>query len=192
PPDVVGTWELTAAENVPYDDDLVFARMTFTADAVRSTFVFLDPDDGELIGRIHDDDYLVSGGQLIVRDAASTTVLDVQRDRDELAVRDLETGVRFRLRAVDPAMLLDPDVLGTWQGERGGRLLTLRFRPDGIVEVIQGDDPEPDTETYTVAGPYLLLGNDPARYTFTRDAEGTRRLVVDADGEETTFSPVDL
>lgn len=185
--DVVGTWEMTSAENVPYEDDLVFARMTFTGDEIRSTFVFLDPDDGELIGRLHEDRYFVSDGQLIVRDAGSTTVLDVARDRDELTVRDVETGVLFRLRAVDPITAMDPDVLGAWRGTRDGRDLTLRFRPDGVVEVQEGDAEEPDTARYTVAGPYLLLGDDPARYTFLRDEDGTRRLVVEADREPTVF-----
>ena len=45
-PDVVGTWELVDAENVPYDDLLVFARLTFTPDRLDAVYVFLDPDDG--------------------------------------------------------------------------------------------------------------------------------------------------
>ena len=188
--DVLGTWEMTTAENVPYEDDLVFARMTFTRDEIRSTFVFLDPDDGELIGRLHTDGYIVSDGDLIVRDAGSTTVLAVARVRDELTVRDVETGVLFRLRAVDPLTASDPDVLGAWEGVRDGQPLRLRFRPDGVVEVLEGDDEEPDTEAYTVAGPYLLLGDDPARYSFARGEDGVRRLIVEADREQTTFSRV--
>lgn len=188
--DVIGTWEMTSAENVPYEDDLVFARMTFTNAEILTTFVFLDPDDGELIGQLESARYTVSDGQLIARDAGTTTVLDVVRDRDELTVRDVETGVLFRLRAVDPTTASDPDVLGTWTGTRGGRPLTLTFRPDGVAEVLEGDDDEPDTERYTFAGPYLLLGDDPARYSFARGDDGARRLVVEADREQTIFSRV--
>lgn len=181
--DVVGTWELVAAEDVPYEDSLIFARMTFTGDVLRSTYVFLDPDDGELIGRLHEDRYLVSDGQLIVRGTGSTTVLDVDRVGDRLAVLDLQTGVRLQLRVADPALDRDPALLGRWRSAQGGRV--LQFHADGAVEV-RDDGGDPDRLTYVVAGPYLLLGDRPYRYTRASDGDKPR-LFLESDGERTEF-----
>ena len=188
--DVEGTWELTAAENVPYEDDLVFARLTFADGDLRRTFVLLDPDDGELIGQIEDARYLRSDGQLVVRDGRDVTVLDVVRDGDRLTVRDLETGVVLRLRAADPGGALDAALLGAWRaapgaaGGRGGGL-ALRFLADGSVEVESGSDR--DTERYVVAGPYLLVGDEPVRYGFARDAAGRRQLRLEGEGGATVL-----
>lgn len=181
--DVIGTWELTAAENVPSEDSLVFARMTFTDDRIRSTFVFLDPDDGELIGRLNEDRYIVSAGQLIVRSTGSTTVLDVDREGDRLAVLDLQTGVQFQLTAADPALDRDPALLGRWRSAHGDR--ALQFHSDGAVDVQDGDG-EPDARSYVVAGPYLLLDDEPFRYTLTHRGDGPR-LFLEADRERTEF-----
>ena len=185
-PDVVGTWELVAAENVPYEDDLVFARLTFTADRLDAVYVFLDPDDAELIGRFDRGRYLVSAGQLVVRDGADVTVLDVNRDRTLLTVVDLETGVVLLLREADASNAVDPQLVGGWEGVREGEPFAVRFGADGRAEVRQGDDR--DDGDYVVAGPYVLLGDDPARYTFARDADGRRQLIVEADGERTILS----
>ena len=185
-PDVVGTWELVASQNVPYDDDLVFARLTFTADRVDAVYVFLDPDDAELIGRFDRGRYLVSAGQLVVRENNEVTVLDVVRDRTLLSVTDLETGVTLLLREADPAGAVDPQLVGGWEGLRRGEPFSVRFGADGRADVRQGDDL--DTGDYVVAGPYVLLGDDPARYTFARDTDGRRQLVVEADGERTLLS----
>lgn len=181
--DVVGTWELVAAENVPYDDDLVFARLTFTEDRLDAVYVFLDPDDAELIGRFERARYVESAGQLVVSGRGNVTVFDVVREPTLLTVHDLETGVVLLLREADPAGALDPDLLGAWAGTRGGEPFAVRFGPDGRAEVREGDDR--DDGDYVVAGPYVLLGDDPARYTFTRDAEGRRQLVIEADDERT-------
>ncbi len=62
----------------------------------------------------------------------------------------------------------------------------VRFDPDGRAQVREGDDR--DDGDYVVAGPYVLLGDDPARYTFARDADGQRQLIVEADGERTVLS----
>lgn len=185
--DVVGTWELVSAENVPYEDSLVFARVTFTGDVLRSTYVFLDPDDGELIGRLNDDRYFVSDGQLIVRGAGSTTVLDVDREGDRLAVLDLQTGVRLHLRAADPALDRDPALLGRWRSARGGR--ALEFYADGAVDVWEDGEDEPDGRSYVVAGPYLLIDDQPFSYTVTSGGDGPR-LFLGSDGERTQFLPV--
>ena len=186
--DLAGTWELTAVENLPYEDDLVFARMTFADGDLTRTFVLLDPDDGELIGQVEADRYLVSDGQVIVRGGRDVTVWDVARTPGGLVVRDLETDVVFRLRAADPAAARDPDLLGAWRsagGEGGAAGLGLRFFVDGTVEVQNGDDR--DRVGYVVAGPYLLIGDEPSRYSFAR--EGTaRRLVLAGEGGETRFS----
>ncbi|WP_143537255.1 hypothetical protein [Rubrivirga sp. SAORIC476] len=187
-PDVVGTWELVDAENVPYDDLLVFARLTFTPDRLDAVYVFLDPDDGELSGRFEDARVQASAGQLVVRDGAEVTVLDVTRDATLLRVLDLETGIVLNLRAADPEGALDPDLVGGWSGTRFGRPFGVRFGADGRAEVREGDDR--DEGTYVVAGPYVLLGDDPARYTFRRDASGQRQLVVEADGEESVLSRI--
>lgn len=181
--DVIGTWELTAAENVPYEDSLVFARMTFTDDRIRSTFVFLDPDDGELIGRLNEDRYIVSDGQLIVRSTGSTTVLDVDREGDRLAVLDLQTGVQFQLTAADPTLDRDPALLGRWRSAHGDRV--LQFHSDGTVDVQDGDG-EPDARSYVVAGPYVILDDEPFRYTLTHSGDGPR-LFLEAHRERTEF-----
>lgn len=186
-PDVVGTWELVAAENVPYDDELVFARLTFTADRLDAVYVFLDPDDAELSGRFEQARVIPSAGQLVVRDGVRVTVFDVVREATLLTVRDIETGVVLVLRSADPAGALDPDLVGAWSGTRNGRPFAVRFGADGRAEVREGDDR--DEGDYVVAGPYVLLGDDPARYTFARDAAGERVLVVEADGEETVLVP---
>ena len=185
-PDVVGTWELVAAEAVPFEDELVFARMTFTGDRMEAVYVFLDPDDAELIGKFEDGRYVVSAGQLVVRQRGDVTVLDVTRDRTLLTVHDLETGVVLLLREADPALALDPDLVGAWAGTRGGRPFGVTFGPDGRAEVREGDGR--DDGAYVVAGPYVLLGDAPARYTFARDAAGRRQLVVEAGGERTVLT----
>ena len=186
-PDVVGTWELTAAENVPYENELVFARMAFSSDELRSVFVFLDPDDAELQGRIHSDRYVVSDGQFVVRDAQSTTVLDVAREGTELTVRDVQSGVLFRLREADPAWALDPDLVGAWAGQIGSEQAVVTFSPDGAARVVEADG---DTETvgYVVAGPYLLIDEVAFRYAFAR-ADGGRQLVLERNGEARIFQP---
>ena len=184
-PDIEGTWELTASENVPYESELVFGRMTFTVDEVRSVFVFLDPDDAELDGRVHRDRYIVSDGQLVVRDLQSTTVLDVERDGAELTVRDVQTGVVFRMRAADPALALDPDLVGAWEGVLGTEEATLTFSPDGDVEVAEADG-DRETKAYVVAGPYLLIGDDAFRYSFGRGDQG-KRLILGSGPERRDF-----
>lgn len=185
--DVVGVWEMVDAEGVPYEDALVFARLTFTADALRTTSVFLDPDDGELIGQVEEARYVVSDGQLVVRDGAGTTVLAVEREGDRLSVLDLETGVLLRLAAADPAAGSDPALVGAWRAERDGRVAVLRFTPGGAVAVQEGGE-APDDETYTVAGPYLLIGDEPVRYAVE---DGGRRLVLRSDSGTTEYSPFD-
>ena len=185
--DVEGTWELTAAENLPYEDSLVFARLAFADGDLRRTFVFLDPDDGELIGLIEDARYLRSNGQLVVRDGRDVTVLDVSRDGDRMTVRDLETGVVLRLQAADPEGALDPALLGAWRAAPDGRGggLALRFFPDGAVDVAVGDDQ--DRERYVAAGPYLLVGDEPVRYGFARDGAGRRQLWLEGEGGRTVL-----
>ena len=183
---MVGTWELVAAENVPYDDNLVFARLTFTADELAAVYVFLDPDDAELIGRFQGGRYIASAGQLVLRDRGDVSVLDVARDRTLLTVADLETGIVLLLREASPANARDPELLGAWEGTREGEPFGVRFGPDGRAEIRRGDDR--DDGDYVVAGPYVLLGDDPARYTFVRDDAGRRQLVVEADGERTILS----
>ncbi len=188
-PDVVGTWELVAAENVPVEDELVFARLAFTADRFDAVYVFLDPDDAELSGRFERGRYLSSAGQLVVREGRDVTVFDVERDATLLTVRDVETGVVLLLRAADPGLARDPDLVGEWAGARAGEPFGVRFDPDGRAEVREGD--HRDMGDYVVAGPYVLLGDDPARYTFARGADGRRQLVVEADGERTVLSQVE-
>ncbi len=185
---MIGTWELTAAENVPYESELVFARMTFTVDELRSVFVFLDPDDAELEGRLHRDRYIVSDGQLIVRDAQSTTVLDVGREGTELTVRDVISGVVFRLREADPALALDPDLVGAWHGRYFKEETTLTFSSEGEVELVEADG-DVDTDAYVVAGPYLLIDEHAFRYSFARDGDA-RRLILENLGERRDFARV--
>lgn len=192
--DVEGTWEMTAVENLPYEDDLVFARMTFADGDLFRTSVFLDPDDGELIGQISTERYLLSDGQVVVRGGRDVTVLDVVRTPGEMTVRDLETGVLLRLRAADPGGALDPALFGRWRSVPGGAgdvegaaaSLALEFFPDGTVSV-QNDDGDLDRADYVVAGPYVLIGDEPSRYRFVR-ADSDRRLVLSGEGGETTFS----
>lgn len=188
-PDVIGTWELVSSEDVAVDDALVFARLTITDDEIHSVYVFLDPDDGELSGRFERGRYLVSAGQLVIRENNQTTVWDVAREGTMLRVHDLETGTRLRLREADAGSAIDPDLLGSWAGVRRGERFEVRFGPDGDAEVREGDDL--DEGRYVVAGPYLLLGDDPARYTFARDADDRRQLVVEADGERTVLNRSD-
>lgn len=185
-PDVVGTWELVSSENVPAEDALVFARLAFTGDAMEAVYVYLDPDDAELSGRFEEGRYLVSDGDLVVRNDGRVTVLEVARDGTFLSVRDVETGAVLVLRETDPGRALDPDLFGAWAGVRRGAPFSVRFRPDGSAEVREAGDVE--TGPYVVAGPYVLLGDDPARYTFARSSDGRRQLVVEADGERTVLS----
>ena len=186
--EVEGTWELTAAENVPYESELVFGRMTFDGGVLRSVFVFLDPDDAELEGRIHRDRYRVSDGQLLVRDAQSTTVLDVVREGTELTVRDLQSAVAFRMRESNPDLAFDPDLVGAWHGQFGKEMTTLTFSPNGEVVLLEADGDE-DTDAYVVAGPYLLIDEAAFRYSFTRDGDD-RHLVLENLGDRRTFSRV--
>lgn len=186
-PDVVGTWDLESAENVPLDDQLVFARLTFTGDRIQSLLVAL-ADDGDLSGERTSLRYRASDGQLIVRQASGVTVWAVVRDQDRLAVHDLETDVVLRLRLAAPDAGLDPGLIGAWAGRREGKPFAVRFRPDGIAEVQTGDDR--DEGEWTAAGAYLVLGEDPARYGFRRDADGRRQLVVEAGGEQTVLSEI--
>ena len=183
-PSVVGTWEMESAETPPGDETLVFARLTITDREIETLAVALDGDGG-LSGDRTTSRYLVSDGQLVVRRLASVTVWDVAGDRDRLAVRDLETGAVLRLRRADPSAAVDPALVGAWLGERGGRPFALRLRPDGTADV--GDPAGPDSGRWAAAGAYLVLGDDPARYTFARDADGARQLVVEADGERTVL-----
>lgn len=182
---IEGTWEVTAAENVPYEDDLVFGRMTVTADEIRSVFVFLDPDDGELIGRVQQAQYLVSDSQLVVREGESTTILDAAREDSVLIVRDVQTGVVFQMRAADPALALDPDLVGAWHGLFGKEETTLTFAPEGTVELAEADG-DVDTDAYIVAGPYLIIDETPFLYSFARDEDGDR-LILEGDGERRDF-----
>ncbi len=185
---MVGVWELVAARDVPADDALVFARLAISASDVEALYVYLDPDDGELSGRFDDGRYVVSNGQLVIRDGRSTTVWDAVRDGNFLTVRDLETGVTLLLREADPASVRDPALLGAWEGIRDGTSFAVEFRPDGTAVVRRGNDV--DTGDYTVAGAYVLLGDEPARYTFRRGTDGARQLVVEADREASVLDAV--
>ena len=187
-PEIVGTWEMTGAENVPVDDALVFARVTITDDRIEVRSVFLDADDGELTGRIEDGRYLVNDGQLVVRQRDGLTVLAVQREATLLTITDLETGVLLRLRQADPALALDRDLVGTWTGTLDGEPFTIRFRPDGTGASRRGDGAFRDGR-YVVAGPYLFLDDGPIRYTFAGGER--RRLVLEGDGQRTVLSPAD-
>ena len=178
--DIEGTWELTAAENLPYEEDLVFARLTFDRGDLYRTFVLLDPDDGELIGQIEDDRYLISDGQLIVRNGRDVTVWDVTREAGELTVHDLETDVVLRLRAADPSGALDPMLVGAWRPAATGGAGRLRFFPDGTAEV--GNK----RRDYVVAGAYLIIGDEPARYAVD-GVDGARRLVLGGEDGDTIF-----
>lgn len=180
---IVGTWELTAAANVPYESELVFGRIAFTPDEMRSVFVFRDPDDAELEGRVYTDRYIVSDGQLIVRDGPSTTLLDVLRDGPELTVRDVQTGVLFQMREADPARALDPALVGAWRGQLGKEVTTLTFSPSGEVRLEEADG-DTDERAYTVGGPYLLLGERPFLYTVADDGQ---RLILENLGEQQDF-----
>ena len=186
-PDVVGTWDLESAENVPLDDRLVFARLAFTDREVRTLTVAL-ADDGDLDGERTRARYLVSDGQLVVRRANGVTVWAVGREDDRLVVHDIETGVVLRLRLAAPDVGVDPGLIGAWAGTREGRPFAVRFRPDGTAEVQVGDDR--DEGEWTVAGAYLLLDEDPARYGLGRDADGVRQLVVEASGERTVLRQI--
>lgn len=188
-PEILGTWELVASQNIPVDDALVFARVTITADRIASLYVFLDPDDGELKSQAERGRYRVNDGQMIVHDRAGVTVIDATRDVSFLTLHDLETDVVLILREAAPGSDRDADLVGAWIGTRGGEPFRVRFADDGTAEVIRGGDR--DTGDYHVAGPYVLLGDEPARYSFTRGADGRRHLVVEADNERSVLSPVD-
>ena len=188
-----GTWDLESAENVPLDDVLVFARLTFTGDEVRSLLVTID-GDGALHGDRTRARYRVSNGQLIVRKLGSVTVWDVARDADRLAVHDLETDVVLRMREVPPDAGLDPELgrhldWNAWRPPfhppprpgRGGRGPGRRRPRRGRAPVHRGGASGPPP------GAYLVLGEDPAHYGFQRDADGRRQLVVDGGGERTVL-----
>ncbi|MGB3543356.1 hypothetical protein [Rubrivirga sp.] len=186
--DVAGTWELTGSANVPIEDALVFARLTITDDEIDAVYVFLDPDDGELSGRFERGRYVVSDGQLVVRENNQTSILEAERDGTFLEVRNPRSGSVLSFREVDPRLVLDPGLFGSWSGVRDGEPFAVRFRPDSRAEVREGDDL--DEGDYLVAGPYLLLGDDPARYTFARSEDNVLRLVVEADGERTVLDRI--
>ena len=186
---IVGTWELAASENVPFEDALVFARVTITEDRIESLYVFLDPDDGELISQRERGRYRVNDGQLVVRERDGVTVIDASRDVGFLTLRDLETDVVLVLREAAPGSDRDRALVGAWAGTRDGAPFGVRFLPDGTAEVLRGDDR--DTGDYVVAGPYVLLGDEPARYSFASDAAGRRQLVVEADGERSVLAWAD-
>ena len=188
-PEIVGVWELAASENIPVEDALVFARVTITEDRIASVYVFLDPDDGELSGQFERGRYRVSDGQLVVREANGVTVLDVQREVGFLTIRDLETDVVLVLREASPGSDRDADLVGAWAGTRAGRPFAVRFFEDGTAEVGRGDDR--DRGDYVVAGPYVLLGDEPARYSFAMGPDGRRHLVVEADGERSVLARAD-
>ena len=186
---LVGTWELEAVEASPVEDALVFARLAITDDRIRGLYVFLDPDDGELSARRTRARYRVSDGQLIVRENNGVTVWDVAQIATGLRVQDLETGTVLRMRRADPGSATDPGLVGTWVGTRAGRPFALRLGADGRAERI--DDDDRDSGEWAAAGAYLVLGDDPARYTFTRDAADRLQLVVEADGERTILRRAD-
>ena len=185
--DAAGTWELESAETPGSDDALVFARLTIGDGEIETLAVTLD-EGGGLTGERATSRYRASAGQWIVRRLAAVTVWDVARDRDRLVVRDLESGAVLRLRRADPGAAVDPSVVGAWAGTRAGRPFALRLRPDGTAQV--GDPADPDDGRWAAAGAYLVLGDDPARYTLARDADGGRVLVVEADGERTELRRV--
>ncbi len=188
-PELLGTWELVSSENIPVEDALVFARVTITEDRIASIYVFLDPDDGELKSQVEHGRYRVSDGQLVVREGDGVTVLDARREVGFLTLHDLETDVMLVLREGAPGSERDPDLVGTWVGTRDAKSFTVQFRDDGTAEVLRGTDR--DTGDYVVAGPYVLLGDEPARYSFARGADGRRQLVVEADGERSVLAPAD-
>ena len=187
-PETVGTWELVAAEDVPVDDALVFARLTITDAEIEQRSVFLD-GDGELTGRVQRGRYRVNDGQLVVRGLDGVTVLAVERAATFLTVRDLETGVRLTYREADPAGAFDPDLVGRWSGTLGGRPFSIRFDADGTGTSRRGDDDARDGR-YVVAGPYLFLDDGPIRYTLARDG-GERRLILEGGGQRTVLAPAE-
>ena len=185
----VGTWELEAVEASPVRDALVFARLAITEDRIRGLYVFLDPDDGELKATRTRARYFVSDGQLIVRENGGVTVWDVVQIATGLRIQDLETGTVLRMRRADPGSAIDPALVGTWTGTRDGRPFALRLDGDGAAERI--DDGDRDSGEWAAAGAYLVLGDDPARYTFVRGADDRLQLVVEADGERTVLQRAD-
>ena len=186
---LAGTWELEAVEASPVEDALVFARLAVTDDRIDGLYVFLDPDDGELSARRTRARYRISDGQLIVRENNGVTVWDVVQIATGLRIQDLETGTVLRMRRADPGSATDPSLVGTWTGTRDGRPFALRLGADGAAERIDGDDR--DSGEWASAGAYLVLGDDPARYTFSRDADDRLQLVVEADGERTVLQRAD-
>ena len=188
-PGLLGTWELEGVEASPVEDELVFARLTVSDDRIDGLYVFLDPDDGELSGRRTRARYLVSDGQLIVRENNGVTVWDVIQIATGLRIHDLETGTILRFRRADPLFAIDPSLVGSWSGTREGKPFALRLDADGTAE--RTDDGDRDTGEWAAAGAYLILGDDPARYTFVRDAADRLQLVVEADGERTVLTRTD-
>ncbi len=186
---IAGTWELEGVEATPVEDELVFARLTVSDNRIDGLYVFLDPDDGELSGRRTRARYQVSDGQLIVRENNGVTVWDVIQIETGLRIHDLETGTILRFRRADASSSVDPALVGGWSGVRGDRPFALRLNPDGTAE--RTDDGDRDTGVWAAAGAYLILGDDPARYTFVRDAGDRLQLVVEADGERTVLSRAD-
>lgn len=185
----VGTWELEGVEASPVEDELVFARLTVSDDRIWGLYVFLDPDDGELSGRRTRARYLVSDGQLVIRENNGVTVWGVVQIATGLRIHDLETGTILRFRRTDPSSAIDPALVGSWSGTRDGRPFALRLDADGTAE--RTDDGDRDTGEWAATGAYLILDDDPARYTFVRDAQDRLQLVVEADGERTILSRAD-
>ena len=184
----VGTWELTAAEDTPGDDILVFTRMTFDGSHVKTTSIYLAAADAQLTARVSTDGYAQANGQLLLRANGSTTVLDVSRETDAvgadvLVVRDVLSGVTLRLHPADAADALDPRLVGTWAGEGEGHGWTFRFEPDGLSYVRRDNQGRDHLEPYTVAGPYLLVDEDTYLFTFSGD-----RLILSRDGQDTTLT----
>ena len=184
-PDVAGVWELEAAEATPVEDALVFARLNVTEDRIRGLYIFLDPDDGELTLRRTRARYRTSDGQLIVRENNGVTVWDVDRSPTGLRIHDLESGTVLRMRLAEASHAIDPLLIGRWDGTRGGRPISITFRADGTAE--QTRDGDHDAGDWAAAGAYLVLGDDPARYTVSRTADDRRQLVVEADGEQSVL-----
>lgn len=158
---VDGTWEMIGADNAQVDEyTLVFYRATFAGDRLRTTSIYLDGDDGELTARTTEASFFESAGQLIVRDAGRSTVLDVGRTLDGLVIRDTQTDITLRLRAADPAAALDPALVGSWTGAGDGHTWAFHFTDDGQAFVRRDGADRDDARRYTVASAYLIVGDD--------------------------------